>query len=130
MVLSHQIFAGIYPPDDRKQQKTLHRLKDKACSHGDDFAVRRLDVKKDGALGGKPPVFRRFPDALGCETFEKAGKSSARAVERRRNITIRHDVLRGRREESAEYANHSRSRHGKERSEAIHAASWIASLRS
>jgi uncharacterized protein CbrC (UPF0167 family) len=71
---AYEIFAGMYDPDDRKQQKTLRRLKEEACSRGDRFAVKRPGVEKKGTLGDKLPAFRYFPDPFGCEAFEKAGE--------------------------------------------------------
>jgi uncharacterized protein CbrC (UPF0167 family) len=71
---AYEVYAAIGDPKDRKQQRWLLELKEKAASHGDKFAVKpRRPLAKDAGKtdGGVLPKFRYFPDPLGSGVFEK-----------------------------------------------------------
>jgi uncharacterized protein CbrC (UPF0167 family) len=72
---AYEAYAAIGGPNNRKQQRWLWELKEKAASHGDKFAVkpkRPLAPSAGKTDGGVLPKFRYFPDPLGNGVFEKA----------------------------------------------------------
>ncbi|MDR0354355.1 MAG: CbrC family protein [Deltaproteobacteria bacterium] len=72
---AYDFYPAIDAPKDRKQQRKLLELKEKAATDGDDFAVKpRRPLAGGGGQtdGSGSPTFRYFPDPLGNGALAKA----------------------------------------------------------